>query len=187
MQGRLVDPAEGTQISAERRACPFTGVAMHFASAIPIIIPCPCVDAVTDRGMDWMTPPRALPRIGVQPRTASWQGLDAEPMPRPPVRLVAHPQTRLACLTRTDPDDRGAIVGIGAMACALSGASAGRIGGGAMGRAVFPPRADATRPPQRRCRRVWSGLRDSPHARARRAVGSPVAIPRSSSTSVAGR
>jgi hypothetical protein len=38
-----------------------------------------------------------------------------------------------------------------------------------------------------RCRRVWRGVRDPPHSRARRAVGSPVAIPRHNSTKVAGR
>jgi hypothetical protein len=38
-----------------------------------------------------------------------------------------------------------------------------------------------------RCRRVWSGFRDSPSSRARSAVGSPLAIPRNRSTRVAGR
>jgi hypothetical protein len=38
-----------------------------------------------------------------------------------------------------------------------------------------------------RCRRVWSCWRDSPNAHARRAVGSPVAIPRRNSTRVAER
>jgi hypothetical protein len=68
MQVLLVDPAEGTQIGVERRASAFTGVAVDLASAVPIIIPCPFVDAVADRGMGWMTPPVALCHSSVYSR-----------------------------------------------------------------------------------------------------------------------
>jgi hypothetical protein len=128
-----VDPAEGTQIGAERCSCPFTGVAVDLASAIPIIIASPFVDAVADRGMGWMTPPLALPLIGIQPGAASRKVFDDEPMISPPVRVVAHPKTLLARLTRDETDDRGPIVGRGAVALALIGTSTWWVTGIAMG------------------------------------------------------
>jgi len=51
MEVPLVNSTEGTQIRAERGACPFTGVAVDLASAVPLIVPCPFVDAVADRGV----------------------------------------------------------------------------------------------------------------------------------------
>jgi hypothetical protein len=139
---------------------------MNPAPAVAIVLTGPLADTMAHRGMGRLAAVIALPLIGVQPCTASWKVLDEEPVTSPSVRMVAHPKTRLACLARNDPDDRGAIVGVGPMALALLGASAGRVGWGAMGRAFFPPRSEPTRPPQRRCpplprrgrwRSAWSG------------------------------
>ena len=124
---------------------------MDLTSAVPIIIARPFVDAVVDRGLGWMTAPVALPLIGIQPRAASRKVFEDEPMTSPPVRVVAHPKPLLPRLTRDDTDDRGPIVGVGAVAFALIRASAGRVMRVAMGRAFFPRRSDTTRPPQRRC------------------------------------
>jgi hypothetical protein len=148
MQVLLGDPAEGTQIGAERCSCPFTGVAVDLASAIPIIIASPFVDAVANRGMGWMTPPVALPLIGIQPGAASRKVFADEPMTSPPVRVVAPPKTLLARLTRDDTDDRGPIVGRGAVALARIGTSTWWVAGIALGRAVFPPRSGSVRRPQ---------------------------------------
>jgi hypothetical protein len=71
MQILLVNTSESTPVGTQCRTRSLAGVAMHFASAITIIIPRPFVDAVADRGMGWMTPPVALPFVGVQPRAAS--------------------------------------------------------------------------------------------------------------------
>jgi len=79
------------------------------------------------------------------------QVCDDEPMTRPPVRVVAHPQPRLARLTRDQMDDGRPIIGVGAVACALVRTAAGRIIRGAVGRAFFPPPSGITRPSQRRC------------------------------------
>ena len=125
---------------------------MDLASAVPIIIPGPCVDAMADRGMDWMTTPVALPRIGIQLGAASRKVFNAELVTSPPVRMVAHPKALLACLARDNTDDWGAIVGIGAVAFALIGPSAWWVGGIAMGRTFFPRRFGTIHPPQRRCR-----------------------------------
>jgi hypothetical protein len=124
---------------------------MNFTSAIPIIIPRPFVDAVADRGMGGMTPPVALPLIGIQTRAASRKVFADELMTSPSVRVVTHPKPLLARLSRDDTDDRGPIVGVGAVAFALVGAAPGRVTWVAMGRAFFPRRSDTTRPPQRRC------------------------------------
>jgi hypothetical protein len=52
---------------------------------------------------------------------------------------------------------------------------------------MMPVGAVAFRWAGMRCRRVCRGVRDTRNSRARRAVGSPLAIPRRSRTSVAGR
>jgi hypothetical protein len=70
MQVLLVDPAEGTQVGTKRRTCSLTGAAMHFASAITIVIPCPFAYTMADRGMGWMTASVALPFVAIQPRAA---------------------------------------------------------------------------------------------------------------------
>jgi hypothetical protein len=71
---------------------------VDLASAVPIIIPGPFVDAVADRGMGWMTTPVALPLIGIQPGAASRQVFDDELVTSSPVRMVAHPKALLARL-----------------------------------------------------------------------------------------
>src|SRR5262245_13986336 len=48
---RFVDPAAGSQMGAERRTGPFTGVAVDLASAVPVIISGPCVNPMADGGM----------------------------------------------------------------------------------------------------------------------------------------
>jgi hypothetical protein len=147
----LVDTPESTQIGAKCRTCSLTGIAMHFASAIPIIIPCPFVDAVADRGMGWMTVPVALPLISIQPRAASRKVFDDESMTSPPVRVVAHPKTLLARLARDDTDDGGPIVSVSAVAFALIGTSAWRVVGITMRCAFFPPRSGTAHLPRRQC------------------------------------
>jgi hypothetical protein len=84
-------PTEGTQIRPKRCTRPFTGVAVHFPSAISIIIPRPFVDTMANRGMGGMTAPVALPCVGVQLRAASRQVFGDEGTARPRVRVVAHP------------------------------------------------------------------------------------------------
>src|SRR5262245_38317340 len=105
MPVRLVDPTEGAHIGAECRSGPFTGVAVDLASAVPVIIPGPFADAVADSGMGWVTPPIALPRIGIQLGAASRKVFHQALMTRPPVRVVAHPQPLLARLPRDQTDD----------------------------------------------------------------------------------
>jgi hypothetical protein len=169
---------------------------MDFALAITIIARL-FVYPMANRGMGWVTTVIALPFVRVQLRAVSQRVFGDEHLTSPPVRVVAQPQVRLARLTRDGTDDRATIVGRGAGAFALIGTSAWRVAKVAVGR-FFPPAfwysssaskavptiilmgAVAFSQAWMRCRRVWSWFRDRPSSRARRAVGSLLAIPRSS-------
>ena len=114
--------------------------------------------------------------------------------------MVADPPALLPRLARDHTDDGRTIVGIGPVSFLLVGTSPGWIRGVKMGRAFFPPRSGTVHRPQRpcqtsprsgrsrsgwpwmRCRRVWSCFRDPSQPAARRAVDSPLAIPRRNRT-----
>jgi hypothetical protein len=66
MQLLLVDAPEGTEVRAERRASACTGVAVDLAEAVPICIPGPLMYTVADADMGRMTPPIALPLVGIE-------------------------------------------------------------------------------------------------------------------------
>jgi hypothetical protein len=152
MSVRLVDAAEGTSGGAKRCPRSLPGMAMHCASAIPVIIPRPGVDTMADRRMGGMTAPVALPCVGVQPRAASRHGFGDERTARLPVRVGAPPEalrTRVAC---HHADEGGPSMGRRAVACACRGASTWRVAGSGRGRALFPRRAGTARRPPRRCR-----------------------------------
>jgi hypothetical protein len=152
MQVLLVDPPEGAQVGPQRCARPFTGVVVHFTSAITIIIPCPLMDAMADRRMGWMTSPVTLPLISIEPRAPRRNVLGDQRCAGTRVGMVAYPPALLPRLTRDDTDDGGPIIGIGAVPLPLVGTPPRRISGVEMGRACFPPRSDTPRLPQRRCR-----------------------------------
>ena len=133
-----MDAPEGTEVRAERRASPFTGVTMDFTLAITVIIPRPFAYAMADGGMGRMTAPVALPFVGVQPRAVSWDVFIDEATA---VCLSAWSPTQkrcyLCCFKRRRCDG-GPIVRIGAVAFALIGPSMWRVTGITMGRAFFP-------------------------------------------------
>lgn len=70
MQVSSMDPMEGAQIGPKLRVGPCTATAVHFMSALFVIIARPLVPAVEDSGMARMAPPIALPLIGREPRAA---------------------------------------------------------------------------------------------------------------------
>jgi hypothetical protein len=141
-----------TQVGAERCPCSLAGVAVDFAAAIPIIIPCPLVHAVADGGMRRMAATITLPFVGIEQGAAWGHVVGNESVAGLPIRMVTDPQALLARVARDDADNGGTIVRIGAVSLALIGASTGWIGGIAMGRTFFPPRSDTIHRPQRRCR-----------------------------------
>jgi hypothetical protein len=64
----LVNTSESAQVSTKRRTCPFTCTAGGFASAIPVLIPCPLAPTVADGGMEWIKRPRSLCHSSVESR-----------------------------------------------------------------------------------------------------------------------
>jgi hypothetical protein len=152
MQVLLMNPTERAQIRPKRRAGPFTGVAVHFASAVAIVIPGPFADAVAHRGMGGMAAVIALPFISVQDRALQWDILGDQVSARVPVRMVAHPKTLLPRLARDNTNDGRSIIGIGAVPPPFIGPAARRVAGVAMGRTFFPQRSGRVHPPQRRYR-----------------------------------
>jgi hypothetical protein len=151
MRMPLVDTPKGPHGGPKRRTRALPGVALALALTISIGIPRPFAYPRADRALAWRATPIALPPVGGQRRAASRDGVGDAGAARPWVRGVARPKPRLARLTRDDPEDRGPIVGVGAVAVALMGASAGRGARTAMGRACFPRRFGPARRPQRRC------------------------------------
>jgi len=152
MQVLLVDPSEGTEVRAECRARPFTGVTVDFALAITVIIARPVAGPMADGGMGWMTAPVALPFVGIQPRTANRNVFSDEATARSSVRVVAYPKALLTRVARNDADDGRPIVGVGTVAFALISTSTWRVPGITVGRAFFPPRSGTVRRPQTPCR-----------------------------------
>ena len=125
---------------------------MDLAQAITIIIPRPFAHAMGNRGMARMAAAITLPFIGVEQGAAWGHVLGHERVTGLPIRMVTNPQALLARVARDDADNRGTIVGRGAVAFALIGASAWRVVRMAMGRAFFPPRSGTVRRPQTPCR-----------------------------------
>jgi hypothetical protein len=147
-----MDPAACAQIRPKCRARPCTGVAVHFTSAISIIMPRPFTHAVADSGMVGMTPPVALPLISIEPRATHRDILRDQGRAGVCISMIADPQALLPSLAPDHTDNGGTIVGEGPVPFPLVGPPPGRIGGIRMGRAFFPPPSGTVRLPQRRCR-----------------------------------
>jgi hypothetical protein len=95
IEALFVDPAEGSQVGAERRTGPFTGVTVDLASAVPIIISGPFVNPMTDGSMGWMAPVVTLPFIGVEDRALPRDILGDEVSACALGRVVTDPTTLL--------------------------------------------------------------------------------------------
>ena len=152
VQGLLMSPTAGAPGGPERRTSPVTGVAVALASAVPLLLSGPFVAAVTDRGTGGVTPPGALPLIGIPPCAASREVFPEGLLARPSVGVVAHPQPRLARRPRDEAAKGRASRGRGAVPLALRRAPGRRLCGGARRGAVVPPRAETAPPPPRRGR-----------------------------------
>jgi hypothetical protein len=140
-----MDPAEGAQIGPKRRAGPLTGVAVHFTSAISIIIPRPRVYAMANGGMARMAPAIALPRIGIEPRAAPRDMLRDQGGAGAHVGMVADPHALLPRLAREQPADGRTIMGLGPVPLACMGPPPGWVSGVLMRRALLPPRCGTAR------------------------------------------
>jgi hypothetical protein len=200
-----VHASDGAPRRPERGPSALPGLAMDLAAPIPLGIPGPGMPAGADRGVCRMAAPVAPPLVGRQPCAARRHVVGEEAVPRPCVRVVAAPEARRPRLPRQEADEGGPIVGSGAVPWALMGASTGRGGGIARRRALLPQRADPAPPPRRMGQPARPGEPSraggpggaaagsaaagvpGPHARARRAVDAPWALPRRRTTRGAGR
>jgi hypothetical protein len=147
-----VDASECPEVRAEHRTGSFTGVAVHLAAAIPIVIASPFMHAVADRRMGRMTATIALPFIGVEYRARSRDICRDQVITDGFGCVIADPETALARASRDDADDGRTIVGKGSVPFPLVRPPSGRIRGVKMGRAFCPRRSGTVRPPQRPCR-----------------------------------
>src|SRR6266545_7994062 len=118
---------------------------MDLALAITIVVSRPFMHTVANRAMGGMAATIARPFVGIEPRAAGRHVFGDEIVAGPRVRMVTDPKPLLARLARDHTDNRGTIIGIGAVPFALIGTPAGRIEGVAMGRAFFPRRFGTTR------------------------------------------
>ena len=159
--------AKRSQKRAERHACPFTTVAVNLAHAIAIVITCPLVLSVIDGCMLRRDPVVAplLVRIDDRPIRRNRFGQDA--LIGRLVALSDQWATFFARLTADAMDDRRTVVLIGTMPRLLIRATARRIVRVAS------------------WRRVCTVCRESCSSRARRAVDSPLLMPRSRRTNTA--
>jgi hypothetical protein len=113
---------------------------------------------MANRGMGRMAAVITLPCISVEDGALSWDILSDEVSTRATVYVVAHPEALLAPLADQNTDDRGTIIGIGAVPPAFIHAPAWRIRRVTMRHALFPPHSDTVRPPQRRSRSSRSSV-----------------------------
>jgi hypothetical protein len=143
--------AKYPQVGPKRRARSLAGVAVNFTAAIPISIPCPFLDTMADRGMVRMTPPIALPLVGIELRAAGGHVLGDQGRTRTRIGMVADPEALLACVPRDQAHNGRTVIGVGPMPSPLIGPPPGWILGVRMGRAFFPPRSGIVRRPQRPC------------------------------------
>ena len=131
MQVLLVNTSESTQVGTKCRTRSLAGVAMHFASAIAIIIPRPFVYTMADGAMPRMATTIALPLIGIEFCAARRNVLHDQSGAGARVGMVADPPALLSRVARDDTDDGRAIVRIGAVPFALVGAPpGGSVGSG---------------------------------------------------------
>jgi hypothetical protein len=150
MQVLLVDATEATEICPEGRAPSFTIVAVDFTAAIPIVIPGPFAGPVAHGGVGGVAAMIALPLVGKELHAVGRNVVGNQLVAGPRVCVITHPKPLLPRLPRDHADDRGAIVGVGAVSFALIAAPPWRVGGIAMGRAFFPRRSGTVHRPRRR-------------------------------------
>jgi hypothetical protein len=149
VQVLLVDTPEGAQVGPKRRARPLAGVAMDLALAVPMIIPRRFAHPMGNSGMAGMAAAITLPFVGLEPCAVRGHVVSHQVVAGVPVRMVADPPALLSCVARDDTDDRGAIVGRGAVPFALIGTPAWWIDGVTRRPAFFPPRYGTAHRPQR--------------------------------------
>ena len=102
-----MDPAAGAPRGPQGRARPLTAVAVSCTSASAMLIPRPLLHAMADRGLSWLTPPVAVPLLGVEPRAGRRDVLREQGRAGVGISLVTDPPTLFPRLARHHPEDGG--------------------------------------------------------------------------------
>ena len=197
--------AQRPQEGAQSRACPFTAGAMHLPHAIAIVIACPLVLRVIDRGLRQLQPMLPAVLLRRDARCIRRHGFSHNPLAAGLITVADQPTSLFPALATDDMNARRTISLRAALPRLLSGAPPRGSVAVARRRTVFPRRSlRAHRPPT--SGRRWFGSAHSPSgwfgavaatcgplcrqrgsSPAKRAVDWPLARPGSKSTSVAGR
>lgn len=141
--------AERPQERAQSRACTFAGIAVHFAHTIPIVITCPLVLRVIDRGMRQIQPMITAVLVRIDDRRITGHGFTQNPLAGGLITVADYPTALFAGLPTDDMNDGWAVIVIGTMPRLLIGAPPRRIVGVGMGRTFFPQRSGRVHPPRR--------------------------------------
>lgn len=121
----------------------FAGVGVDFADAVAVIVTCPFVLPVTNRGVRARHILIAAPFVGVTHRGSLRRRRDVL-LQGWLVGMRNDGQPYLPTLTPKGPDDRRTIILIGAMTFAFIGATTRWIVGVEMRFAFFPPRSETS-------------------------------------------
>lgn len=129
---------KGAQKITQGRACAFTGVTVHFTTAIAIIVARPFTLRMTNGAMVGMNLMVGTPLITGQQGGVLGHTLVEQGMTGRPIGMITDPRPLFAGGAGADTDDGRAIIGIGAMPAALVGAPAGGSSGRRWGVLFFP-------------------------------------------------
>lgn len=143
-----MDTPEGAQEGAQPRACPFTGVTVDFADAIAIVVACPLVLPMIDRGMGQSEAMVTAVFIGVDHRRGTRDRFTENALAGCRIAMADHPAAFFARVATNDVNNWRTIIGVGAVARLFVRPTAWWVVWIAMGRAFFSPRSGRSHQPQ---------------------------------------
>ena len=138
--------AERPQEGAQSRACAFAGIAVHFPHSIPIVIPCPLVLPMIDRGMREIQPMVTAVLVRINDRRNTRYGFTQNTLAGSLITMPDHPTALFPGLATDDMNDGWAVIVIGAMPRLLIGAPPRGIVHLVMRRTFFPWRSGTAHP-----------------------------------------
>jgi hypothetical protein len=139
----LMDPAKRTQKVARGCPQPFTGVGLHLADPIAIVIACPFFLTMAHGGVATTNAIVTLPFIRVTGGVFLSVSVHVS-LQCLPIGMMAHPQPTLFTFAPYGPDDGRAIVVIRTMTAPFVGAAPRRVTRIAVFVPFFPPRSETS-------------------------------------------
>jgi len=146
-----VHAAKRAQERAQCGTRPFAAIAMDLAHTVAIVITCPFVLSVIDRGVRKLQSMITAVLVRIDDRPIARDGFGKNALAGRLVAMPDHPAALLTRLAADDMNDRQAVIVIGSMPRLLIRTAAGWISGVAMGSTFFPPRSDRAHQPRTSC------------------------------------